>query len=324
MDILTIFLALALVCTAVVLRYLLKNRGYLESLGIPVVKPVFIFGSPPFFNHKISMHEHINESFKKYGKTYARYEGREPSILTIDPELIKCIMVKNFESFSDTIDWELADDKITLDLSSGEKWKALRKALTPTFTSGKLKTMLEPMDSVVDNLLQHLDSDIKKNPVVEVKKIFQSFALDTISVCAFGINTNSFENDDNQILRWGQEMFSGFISTNWLESGFQLVMNHFTFLTKFMNFYPDAYEKLYRFTKQIIEERELKGIEKEDFIGRLGRIIKSKEPLLTPELVVAQGVIFFVAGYETTSNALSTLSFNLAKHQDIQVNITID
>ena len=323
MEFLTIVLALLLVCVAVVLRYLLKNRGYLETLGIPVVKPVFIFGSPPLIPHKISIHEQVNESFKKYGKTYARYDGREPSILTIDPELIKCIMVKNFDSFSDTFDWELSDDKITLDLSSGEQWKALRKALTPTFTSGKLKTMLEPMDSVVENLLHHLEKEIKINPVVEVKKIFQSFALDTISVCAFGVNTNSFENNDNQIIKWGQEMFSTFVCTNWAASGFQFLMSHFTFLTKFMNLYPGAYEKLYAVTKQIIEERDLKGIEKEDFIGRLGRIIKNKEPLLTPEIVVAQGVIFFVAGFETTSNTLSTFSYNLAKHQDVQVNLNV-
>jgi cytochrome P450 len=36
-------------------------------------------------------------------------------------------------------------------------------------------------------------------------------------------------------------------------------------------------------------------------------------------MIYCQGVLFFSAGFETTSNTLSTLAFNLAKHQDIQV-----
>jgi hypothetical protein len=103
----------------IVLRYLLQNRGYLESLGIPVIKPVLFFGSPPFVPHKVYLHEFSTNAFKKLGKTWGRYDGRTPVISTIDPELIKSIMVKNFESFSQTLDWEMADNKLTLDLSSG-------------------------------------------------------------------------------------------------------------------------------------------------------------------------------------------------------------
>jgi cytochrome P450 len=35
--------------------------------------------------------------------------------------------------------------------------------------------------------------------------------------------------------------------------------------------------------------------------------------------ITAQGVIFFVAGFETTANTLSTISYHLAKNPDIQV-----
>jgi cytochrome P450 family 6 len=219
MAVLEIFVAVCVICIALVLRYMLKNRGYLETLGIPIVKPVLIFGSPPFAPHKMVIHEYNQEMHKKLGKTWARYEGREAVIVTIDPELIKSIMVKNFDSFSEIIDWGYPDNKITLDLSGGEQWKALRKVLSPTFTSGKLKSMLEPMDAVVENMLKHIGREIKKNPVISVLEMYQSFALDTISVCAFGIETNSFENSDNQILEWGKKVFSGFICTNWIETG---------------------------------------------------------------------------------------------------------
>ncbi len=44
------------------------------------------------------------DKFNKYGKTYGRYDGRVPTIVTKDPELIKSVMVKNFDSFHATID----------------------------------------------------------------------------------------------------------------------------------------------------------------------------------------------------------------------------
>ncbi len=96
-------------------------------------------------------------------------------------------------------------------------------------------------------------------------------------------------------------------------------MSHFSFLTKFINLYPESFDKLFNTTKQIIEERRERNIEKEDFIGKLSKLIQNPEPPLTPDLITAQGVIFFAAGFETTSSTLSTFSYNLAKHPEIQV-----
>ena len=43
------------------------------------------------------------------------------------------------------------------------------------------------------------------------------------------------------------------------------------------------------------------------------------EDLLSEEIIVAQGIAFFVAGFETSSNTLSTLAYNLAKNPEVQV-----
>ncbi len=39
---------------------------------------------------------------------------------------------------------------------------------------------------------------------------------------------------------------------------------------------------------------------------------------LSDDLIVAQGTVFFIAGFETTSNTLCTLCYNLARHLDAQ------
>ena len=61
-----------------------------------------------------------------------------------------------------------------------------------------------------------------------------------------------------------------------------------------------------------------------DFIDRIKEMIEQlKNPeadhLLSEENIIAQGSAFFVAGFETSSNTMSSLTYNLAKHPEIQV-----
>jgi hypothetical protein len=88
-----IALALFVGLLVTTIAYLLRFRGTLEAYGIPVVKPVLIFGSPPFLLHKLPLYKDNFETHKKLGKTFGRYVGRIPAIVTIDPDLIKEILV---------------------------------------------------------------------------------------------------------------------------------------------------------------------------------------------------------------------------------------
>ena len=46
---------------------------------------------------------------------------------------------------------------------------------------------------------------------------------------------------------------------------------------------------------------------------------KSADAEISEDMIKAQSVIFFAAGFETTANTLSTLSYILAKHPEVQV-----
>ena len=117
MDWLTIILGAILLALLAGYMYLSRSRGYLESTGIPLVKPFLCFGSPPFILHNITYHEDYMNNFKKFGKTWCKYEGITPLIVTYDSELVKEIAVKQFDCFTDTFPNDFADDQITLDLA---------------------------------------------------------------------------------------------------------------------------------------------------------------------------------------------------------------
>ena len=222
MELCTVLLTLCLILISLLIWKCIKNYGTLEAAGIPTIKPFLFFGSPPFALHKIKWTDWYVEQHKKYGKTFGQYIGSYALITTIDPEIIKSIYVKNFEEFGDMVDNPHYEDKMkTIDLAQAEEWKELRKIMSPTFTTGKIKTMLEPMMGVVEKAMSHLETSNKDR--IEMKKFFQGFALDIICRCAFSIETNAHSNENDHLVKAGREAFQGFTVNSWPESIFTLL-----------------------------------------------------------------------------------------------------
>ena len=155
---LTILLGIIFFIFLYIAKLLTSTRGVVESFGIPYVKPFLIFGSPPFLFHRFVVSEYFLNQYKRFGRTWGYYNGQTPTIVTADPEFIKQVTVKQFDNFSDTIPLPpgTPDNQKTLDLSWGDEWKVLRKMLSPTFTSGKLKNMFETIDALSDRSIEHL------------------------------------------------------------------------------------------------------------------------------------------------------------------------
>ena len=57
------------------------------------------------------------------------------------------------------ISLQIPEEASTLDVIWGEKWRSLRKSLSPIFSSGKLKGMMEPMADEVDKYIEVLEKE---------------------------------------------------------------------------------------------------------------------------------------------------------------------
>jgi len=262
------------------------------------------------------------ENMRKYGKVWGSYAISEPWLTVGDPKLIKAIMVRDHHSHFPGHSIEIGQKNFrTLDISTGEEWRDLRKGLSPTFTSGKIKGMLDLLEDSVDNLIDHLDEVTEKNPVVDVKYIFQAMALDIIAKCAFGIESNSFKNPDNKIFQHGRKIFEDFRVTNMTTSLFIQFFFTCDFLAKYLDVTSPSFRDLWNLTRSVQAERAKQGATTGDFIDRLNELNekwkKGEFPALSSEQITGQGIIFIAAGFETTSNTLSTLCYNLAKHPDV-------
>lgn len=79
----------------------------------------------------------------------------EPNLVVNDLDLIKHVLIRDFDHFIDRREFQVNNDSEVnkyfahmLNNLKGEEWKRVRSALSPVFTSGKLKGMITFMNKV--------------------------------------------------------------------------------------------------------------------------------------------------------------------------------
>ncbi|CAG2253000.1 Cytochrome P450 3A19,Thromboxane-A synthase,Putative cytochrome P450 CYP13A5,Putative cytochrome P450 CYP13A7,Putative cytochrome P450 CYP13A4,Cytochrome P450 72A225 [Mytilus edulis] len=271
---------LALVVFAVN-RHLKRHYGVFDRLGIPGPKPSLLCGNLAEILRK-GQFQAIMEWRSQYGRVFGYFEGYTPVLSVSDPEIVKQVLVKDFQNFSHRKQFPLAPRKsLGLFLENGSQWKRSRSLLTPVFSSGKLKQMYSTMSDRVDHLMDNLEN--KKEVSIDMYDLFQCLTLDVIGRCAFGLQTNAQIDSNDPFLINIRTLFS-YISKTFI---LPLVSNNATDLVHQMLF-----------------------VDK-----------KGKKPMSERE-IVAQSLTFLLAGYETTSAVLAFLTHLLARHPDVQTRLS--
>lgn len=194
-----------------------KLYGCLEASGIPVKPPTLCFGSGPWLIHKYDMHLLDQALQKHFGTlTYGLYEGPQPVIHTIDPEIIKEVFIKQFDKFPLRMEFDVGEEMSTLDIMKGDVWKHMRKTLSPALSTGKIKAMLDHIDAVTDKSVVHIRNNIKKSggrfELKDTKMLFTCIALEVIQKVAFGVDSSVIDeeklNTDTKIFKMMMEAIS--------------------------------------------------------------------------------------------------------------------
>jgi len=128
--------------------YVTRNFEIWQQLGVPYVKPTPFFGNLKECTlQKTTIGEQLQIIYNE--QSDKRYVGvfsfDKPSLLICDLELVKNILVKDFQNFRDRIfAVEKRFDPLfgnILTMLKGQIWRYLRTNMTPVFTSRKMKMM---------------------------------------------------------------------------------------------------------------------------------------------------------------------------------------
>uniref|UniRef100_A0A8D1EY95 Cytochrome P450 3A n=2 Tax=Sus scrofa TaxID=9823 RepID=A0A8D1EY95_PIG len=315
-----------LLATSLVLLYLYGtySHGLFKKLGIPGPKPLPYFGS--VLEYRKGMWHFDNKCFKKYGKMWGFYDGRQPVLAMRDPEMIKAVLVKEcYSAFTNRRNFGPAGVmKNAISVAKDEQWKRVRTLLSPTFTSGKLKEMFPIIAQYGDMLVRNLRKEAEKGNSINTKEIFGAYSMDVITSTAFGVNVDSLNNPRDPFVQYARKL----LRFDFLDP-FILSIILFPFLSPFfevldITLFPRSSVKFFTQSVKRMKESRLKDqqMRRVDLLQLMINSQNSKETdahkALSDQELVAQSIIFIFAGYETTSSSLSFLAYILATHPDVQ------
>jgi len=128
--------------------YVIRNFNFWQKRGVPYVKPTSFFGNLKECTlQKTNMGEELQRIYYEHSdKPYVGISSFDkPSLLIRDLELVKNILVKDFQIFMDRIfSYEERFDPVfgnMMPLLKCQLWRQIRTNLTPVFTSRKMKMM---------------------------------------------------------------------------------------------------------------------------------------------------------------------------------------
>ncbi|XP_032682971.1 cytochrome P450 9e2-like [Odontomachus brunneus] len=264
-------------------------------------------------------------NYRPDAKYYGFYAMTLPVFLFRDPELIKAIFIKDFKSFHDRRTFaDVNDPLINKNMFSlqGKKWREVRTLLSPAFTAGKMKFMFSLMSECAVNFATFMSSLSKDQNELELKEAFTKYTNDVIATCAFGIKMDTMRDPTNKFYMHGRN------STRFLE--FRTIMLIFlkTFsIGRILNLRLVDEEVTNYFTniiKTIIKKRDTENITRPDMLQLMMDVRGKAGKELDIEEMVAQAFVFFFAGFETTSTAITFLTYEIAMNPDVQARLQQD
>ncbi|CAP37228.1 Protein CBR-CYP-25A2, partial [Caenorhabditis briggsae] len=254
------------------------------------------------------------------------YFGAQMNIVLSNEEDIKEVFIKNFSNFSDRIvppiftENNLNSSLLQNTYATG--WKHTRSTIAPIFSTGKMKAMHETISSKIDTLLEILEEKSMGNEQWDIYD-FQGLTLDVIGKCAFAIDTNC-QRDRNDVFYVNARKFIQNIDirhSKVISSSF--ILPELSWLWRWMYKYTAlaaAEIPLVQGLEDVYERR--RSGEGSDSVDLLKLLLdreddKTKEKMTKKE-VIENCFAFLLAGYETTSTAMTYCSYLLAKYPEIQ------
>ncbi|XP_028026744.1 cytochrome P450 6B4-like isoform X3 [Bombyx mandarina] len=341
--ILTIIFILSL-CVYILYRISTRKFDYWQKKNVNYVQPTPFLGN---YSGYILLKENLLDVVYNLSKLFPNdpyvgaFFGTKPTLIVKDPEFIKLVLTKDFFYFTGKECFEYTHKEVITQgiiFTYGDRWKVIRQNVTPLFSSSKMRSMfriIEHCSGVFENLLD----EESLAPEVEMKSLMSRFTMDCIGGCVFGVDINAMQEPKDNIFTTMGCLFLETTTSRGIKNVVKAIWPEIFYGLGFKVFPTDIHKFFSKLLVRIFEARDYKPSERTDFVDLLLNLKKNRhivgdrlqkiktgdegadsklELEVNDDLLVAQCVSFFIAGFETSSNSLTFTLYELAKNPDVQ------
>lgn len=337
-----------LAATVCILLYLYasRNRNYWKNQNVTSEPFALIFG-PTLKLMFQPIHVLDTTRYNKYGRLFGTFETGKGVLFVGEPELVKQVMVKDFPALPNRRAFKFFDPMLDnmMSITPVDQWRKIRPASSPAFSTGKLRKMNALIEDCAVTTAEHLKKSAEKEDDIDVKQFFGNYAVDVIARCAFGTKLDAHSDQTNEFVTKSRQAFSGRVTPR------LFVFFVFPAIARLLGLRPfntDIFLYFKHICLNIIKGRQEKQSRNEDFLQlmmdakegklasatenaserdnqlfNLGSDLKpdtsfSSNKTLTEDEAMAQCVLFFFAGQDTTSSVISYTLYLLAINPEAQ------
>ncbi|XP_076383636.1 cytochrome P450 6A1 [Megalopta genalis] len=325
-DYFQILSAIALVFVAVY-YYLTSSFDFWKSRGVPGPDPIPVFGTiKDVLLKRATLGVYLRQVYEKYKNEplIGIFIRGNPNVIVRDMDLIKDVLIKDFSVFDDrgiVINEKVEPLSGNIFSLEAKRWRPLRTRLSPVFTSGKLKEMFHLIMECSEQLEKYLEKLEEKGEPVECREVAAKFTTDVIGSCAFGINMNALSDEESEFRQMGKVVFS---TSLWaiLKTTFRESLPKLYFFVMSLQPHPKLTSFFIQVVSDTIKYRQENNVIRPDFVNMLIELKNHPEKLqdieLTDNLMTAQAMVFFAAGFETSSTTICHTLYEMALNPQLQ------
>ncbi|WP_397301791.1 cytochrome P450 [Nonlabens ulvanivorans] len=283
-----------------------------EIAQVPAL--TFLAKSRQIYKNPLPFHR---ENFEKYGNTFKI--SPKPGLMihfTCDEKITQHILQKNQKNYhksslqTDDLGKYIGHGLLT---ENGEKWRANRKLIQPAFYKKSINNFMDTMDVVINEELDR----IKLGEITDVYAIFNDLAFKVVARSLFDFA--DIENLEQKISRLqeiteqAQKMLIKELRIPWMKWYFDREwLSGTNSVPHALSLVDEARDLL----RTIITNRRQSDKEPGDLLDMLLHSTYEDGSHMDDDQLVDEILVLFIAGHETTANALSFAAQLLAHHPD--------
>ncbi|MEN8816331.1 MAG: cytochrome P450 [Nonlabens sp.] len=260
------------------------------------------------------------ENFQNYGHTFKI--SPKPGLLihfTCDEKLTQHILQKNQKNFNksslqtDDLGKYIGHGLLT---ENGEKWRANRKLIQPAFYKKSISSLMKTMDQVIDEEL----GKIKLDHVTDVYSVFNDLAFKVVARSLFDLaDIDDLEGKISRlqfITEKAQKTLIKELRIPWMKWYFDREwLSGEKSIPHSLNLIEEGRDIL----RNIINNRRSSDREPGDLLDMLLHSTYEDGSYMEDDQLIDEILVLFIAGHETTANALSFAAQLLAHHPETMI-----